>query len=69
MRSEKITLGDAKPGTKMADVLHLVHPKVATDEEIAWSFPHDTDNNGDNNVVGQRFRSPVGKKVNNFVGC
>ena len=63
VRSEKITLGDPKPGSRSSDVLNLVHPKVACEDERAWSFPHDNDTNGDSSDVRQRYRSPIGKKV------
>ena len=43
VRSEKITLGDPKPGSRSSDVLNLVHLKVAGDDERAWNFLHDND--------------------------
>ena len=61
VRSEKITLGDPKLGSRSSDVLNLVHPKVASEDERVWSFPHDNDTNDTD--VRQRYRSPIGKKV------
>ena len=61
VRSEKITLGDPKLGSRLSDVLNLVHPKVASEDERVWSFPHDNDTNDTD--VRQRYRSPIGKKA------
>ena len=60
VRSEKITLGDPKPGSRSSDVLNLVHPKVVAEDERVWSFPHDSDTN-DNSDVRPRYDSPVRK--------
>ena len=62
VRSEKLSIGGSKPTGKVADVLQLVRPKVPTDDDTAWSFPHDTDN-GDSDSMGKSTRSPAKKKV------
>ena len=68
VRSEKLTIGGSKPTGKVADVLQLVRPKVPTDDDIAWSFPHDTDN-GDSDSTGKSARSPAKKKVRPLLLC